>query len=325
MRCSWLLLVAACAYTDLDQPIGVVAHGLSDSDAANLAEAARCWNLEFGVDYVVSDDVPQQVEVFYDTSTCLTAVAQTQPGTPSSIAVCPQQYWSGILGGPYNGSITPFRVLSHELGHELNIVGHPSAVEAVMLSGTPDFTPMFAPADLAKFAAANPGWTGTSSCKQVIRSFQPFTSGSISHCACDTGIKLDPTAPLTLVAPPDGAIDAAGLAAAGTCWNLRDGRQREVGADNDGQVVYLDDTLHDFTRGVADGNHVLTVTLTDDPMPLIAWALGVSYQPPEGDAIFTPDEDTDFASVYPGTSVHCRDVTRDATTGACTCADPALR
>src|SRR5438105_6455666 len=121
--------------TDVDRPIGVVSDGLDANDSAMLAEAAECWNLEFGTHFVTGDDarrVPQQVQAFYDQATCLLqTMAQVQDGTPARLAVCPEKYWDAFRG-PYAGQVTPFRVLSHELGHVLNIIGHPDDSFAVM-------------------------------------------------------------------------------------------------------------------------------------------------------------------------------------------------
>src|SRR5438094_1076191 len=75
--------LAACEYTDLAQPIAIHTSELSADDAADLAEAATCWNLRFGTHFEIDSDAPQIVEAFYDDATCLSAVAQVQAGTPA--------------------------------------------------------------------------------------------------------------------------------------------------------------------------------------------------------------------------------------------------
>ena len=325
MRCELAVVLAGCAYTSLDEPIGVVSRDLSDEDAANLAESAACWNLEFGTSYVTGDAarvVPQQVQGFYDEQTCLSTVAQTQVGMPSSIAVCPERYWAGIEPGVYGAQITPFRVLSHELGHELNIVGHPDAPFAVMLGGGLDFTAMFAAADHQMFDGANPDWTGTSPCREVIRSIRPFTRGAIGHCACDTG-PLDVTRRITLVLPPDDTADAPALADAAQCWSLRYGLDVVAGADDGGQAVDLDRGCGLGVR-VQDGPRALVCArlgYTDvfGPMRDVADALGTDYEgTPDGR--FDPDDDATLADTYPGVHVACTRLVRDPG-GACTCRD----
>lgn len=179
--------LAACSFTDVSRPIGLVVDGLSESDAANLAGAAECWNLRFGTQLVATSEaaaLDQQIEVFYDDFTCVRSQGQYQAGMPGAIAICPERHWRrGLFDSPF----TMFSVLGHELGHALNIIGHPDSrfyLNAVMQAGGPEQTDMFAPIDLEMFAEANPVFVPTPSCEQVIRSSRPGTDGEIGHCTC---------------------------------------------------------------------------------------------------------------------------------------------
>lgn len=179
--------LAACAFVDVSRPIGLVVDGLSEDDAANLAEAAECWNLRFGTQLVTTSEaaaLDQQIEIFYDDFTCVNSQGQYQAGMPGAIAICPQRYWRrGIFELP----VSLFSVLGHELGHALNIIGHPDpryVRDAVMQAGGPEQTDMFAPVDLEMFAEANPEFVLTASCERVIRSSRPGTDGEIGHCTC---------------------------------------------------------------------------------------------------------------------------------------------
>jgi hypothetical protein len=179
--------LAACSFTDVSRPIGLVVDGLSESDAANLAEAAECWNLRVGTQLVATSEaaaLEQQIEVFYDDFTCVNSHGQYQAGMPGAIALCPQRYWRrGIFDLPF----TLFSVVGHELGHALNIIGHPDPRyhrNAVMQAGGPEQADMFAPIDLEMFTEANPDFVPTASCERVIRSSRPGTDGEIGHCTC---------------------------------------------------------------------------------------------------------------------------------------------
>jgi hypothetical protein len=173
-----ILVAAGCVYTDVNRPIALVVKDLDDSDAANLIEAAKCWNLEFGTHFVWGDAArsePQQVEVFYDDQQCLTvepsgdSLGQMQAGWPESIALCPERYWPMFPATPYPLP-TPFRILSHELGHVLNIIQHPDDGLAVMRGGGFPETWMFAQADRNSFRDANPEFPVEKACGGVLRS-----------------------------------------------------------------------------------------------------------------------------------------------------------
>jgi len=176
------LACCACRMSEADEPIGLVVNDLSAFDAANLEEAARCWNLEFGTQLVMGA-ADQQVEVFYDEFTCTHgAAAQVQNGWPMRLAVCPQQYWPEDL----TATQTPFRVLSHELGHVLNILGHPADPLATMMGGGTSGYEMFRPADREMFFGANPDFVGVDACAgRVIRWMRPPPEDDIGHCNCE--------------------------------------------------------------------------------------------------------------------------------------------
>src|SRR4051812_32670774 len=90
-----LLLGGCLVSTEIDRPIGIVIKDLDANDSANLQEAAQCWNLEFGTQFVAGAEastLDQQVFAFYDDQTCLQgALAQVQTGWPMALAVCPER------------------------------------------------------------------------------------------------------------------------------------------------------------------------------------------------------------------------------------------
>jgi len=336
---------SGCPIMDAERPIGVVSDGLSDADAANLAEAALCWNLELGTQFVVGDDaatVEQQVVAFYDQQTCLHAAAQVQTGWPDSLAMCPREYWGANLLRYGVLSASPFRVFSHELGHVLNIIGHPDAPYAVMQGGGYTFKPMFDPADRESFHDANPDFVATSPCKQVTRSVLRGTHGSVGHCACDTG-PFDLDRPIAIVPAPEIESGRVGdLVAAVGCWNLHYGMTLAVRPAEPGdQVAYLEsiddgcllDSQSSYDLGVArDRDAVLVCTLSKhtgtpmypgsfypSPMQDIGRVLGVQYTGYAPRPAFTETDDREFAKIYPGRAPGCARIVRNETTGACSC------
>jgi hypothetical protein len=338
-----VIACAGCPIMDAERPIGVVSDGLSDVDAANLAEAAQCWNLEFGTQFVVGAEgasVEQQVVAFYDKQTCLHAAAQVQTGWPDSLAVCPQKYWGADLQRYGVLSASPFRVLSHEIGHVLNIVGHPDAPYAVMQGGGYTFQPMFDDADRDVFRDANPDFVPASPCQQVTRSVQRGTHGTVGHCACDTG-PFDLSRPIAIVPAPEiESLRVADLVAAAGCWNLRYGTTLAVRpAEAGDQVAYLeaieDGCLLDSRSELSvarDGDEVLLCTLSKHtgtpmypgsyypgPMEDVGRLLGVEYTGYSPRPPFTEADDREFAKVYPGRALGCSRIVRDETTGVCSC------
>jgi hypothetical protein len=173
-------VLAGCRITDLERPIGLLADGLDELDRANLEEAAACWNLRFGTRFVVGDEAAaaeQHVEAFYDELTCVHTAAQVQSGWPHALAICP-------LGLTRRFGDFMFRVLSHELGHVLNIVGHPDDPAAVMQRGGELQDDMFLPVDVMMFGDANPGFLAVASCARVVRSTRP-DDDRVSRCVCE--------------------------------------------------------------------------------------------------------------------------------------------
>ena len=340
-----VIACAGCPIMDAERPIGVVSDGLTDEDAVNLAEAAQCWNLEFGTQFVVGTEaasVEQQVVAFYDQQTCLHAAAQVQTGWPDSLAVCPREYWGADLQLYGVISATPFRVFSHELGHVLNIVGHPEPGFAVMQGGGYAFRPMFDDDDRDVFRDANPDFVPASPCRQVTRSVLRGTHGSVGHCACDTG-PFDLDRPVAIVPSPEiESARVADLVAAVGCWNLHYGTTLAVRPVEAGdQVAYLEaigagcslDLQSTFDFSVArDGDEVLVCTLSKHtgaplypdtyypgPMEDIGRALGVEYPGYSPRPTFTEQDDLEFAKVYPGRALGCARIVRDVVTGACSC------
>jgi hypothetical protein len=181
-RALAVIAVCGCQITDVAQPIALVPDGLDDAVVATLAEAAACWNLRFGTQIVVgpAEDVPQRVDVFFDTHTCIAADgmgARVQAGWPAKIAICPQQYWPAWT----IDRITLFEVLAHELGHVLNIIGHPDDPWVTMTNGTSEGSAMFAPIDVAWFAEANPDYAIATACREVVK-LRSAERGE--HCLC---------------------------------------------------------------------------------------------------------------------------------------------
>jgi hypothetical protein len=176
------VLLAGCQITDVEQPIALVPDGLAADHVAMLAEAALCWNLRFGTQIAIgaADDVPQRVDVFFDEHTCIAADgmgARVQAGWPEKLAICPLQYWPAWT----HDHVTLFEVLAHELGHVLNIVGHPDEEWVTMTNGTSIGEPMFAAADIAWFRDANPDYVIVPACGEV-RKARSDERGE--HCRC---------------------------------------------------------------------------------------------------------------------------------------------
>ena len=338
MRSEWLLVLACgCATMDVEQPIALVFDGISDEHRANVEEAARCWNLQFGTKFVVGEDAPQQVEVFYDDQTCLISAAQVQAGWPTRLAICPERYWDGIVtarGYP----VTPFRVFSHELGHTLNIISHPEETLAVMSSGGRPFDEMFLDVDLALFADANPDFTPSSPCTRVIRSFRPGTRADIGHCGCEKERALDLSRPI-VIAMADGEFEDSklgGMQRAAACWNLHYGLLLELRAPNPGdQIAYVEPDIsatypecglgYGTARARDDDDVLVCVHVReksetfDESMSDIGTILGVYYRAATyPQYAFDADDDKNFASVYPTQPVQCSGVALGA--NGCTCA-----
>ena len=162
MRSSVVVcFVAACTYTDVTKSIGLVPHDLPPDLVAYLAEAGRCWNERFNVHFVSGPDAltsAQHVDVVIDETTCLDAPAQLQAGWPETLAMCPLRYWPALEPGLQPFQYEPFRVISHELGHVLNIIEHPDDPFAVMRSGSQNGDAFFHAADIQLFEAANVGF-----------------------------------------------------------------------------------------------------------------------------------------------------------------------
>jgi hypothetical protein len=339
-----LALLAGCTFVDVSRPIGVISDGLSDSDAANLAEAAACWNLEFGTQLVAGPDgakLDQQVVAFYDRATCLSNIAQTQDGWPHSIALCPERYWPALQpSNPYgtHGGLfaTPFRVLSHELGHAMNIIGHPSDPLAVMVGGGSVGTSMFRDADHQMFAEANFDFVPHPQCKQVVRWTRAGTGGQVGHCACTTGTPFDLSRPIALVVEPGFELaKSAALATAADCWNLRHGIAIAVRSPEPGDQVItfepVDSCALNYAVFVRDRDGGILCALPRAPTAIAAYvtrqiieisnALGASW--PSSLHGFDAAEEQVFARAYPDHPVRCHQVAQDPVTGACSCLDPA--
>jgi len=339
--------LAGCTFADVTRPIGVISDGLSPVDAANLVEAAQCWNLEFGTQLVTGPEaarLDQQVVVFYDRATCLIGIAQTQDGWPHSIALCPERYWSGLEpSSPYGRpgpvedlSPPPFRVLSHELGHLLNIVGHPGDPFAVMVGGGYPHEDMFRPIDRQWFASANTGFTPHRQCDRVIRSMAAGTDGRVGHCACDNSRGPDPARPLSFVIDAgfeDGK--AVALANAAQCWNLRYGTALSVQSPElDDPVVHVDPStltclintglfLSDRGGGLLCSPTQAAISADFYPRQQrydIGQVFGVLVRG-DADTAFLDADDARFESLYPGMPIRCHQLHADPVTGACSCED----
>ena len=325
MRCdSWLAILAAagavgCRMTDIDAPIGIVIRDLSANDAANVLEAARCWNLEFGTQFVTGAE-NQQVEAFYDELTCAHAQAQVQAGWPIRLALCPPPYRSPLY--------TPFRVVSHELGHVLNIIGHPDDPQATMSAGGLVFSPMFKPVDRDLFAAANEGFVGVERCAgDVIRAIQPGSNARIGHCICNDQDRLDPAQPIHVELGTFSAEYIAELAGAIGCVNLRYATSLELVPPDTaitGPHAWIENagaTTENcyFPKRFQEGDQVFVCSASSPsttrhrPDQDIGNVLGITLT-----GSF-PDDDQAFLDGFGREPIGCRNILRDPT-GVCTCA-----
>ena len=315
-----LLALAGCQYTDIERPIALHFDGISDEDRATFAEAAACWNLRFGTQLSTEADGDQLVDVFYDDATCLVSVAQVQPGTPTRLGVCPQHYWNAVLdrmgAGVYQHDVDPFRVFSHELGHVLNIIGHPDDGFAVMRSGGTEGGSMFAKIDVEMFGEYNADHAIATPCRQVVRTHAPGTA--IGRCACDDGTRLDPALPIAITFAKDVTDDEGeAIAAALTCWNARYGLQLAVRAPVPGDQRMVMD--HRYFTPVHDRGIVYAAAGGPfAPMAQVGRALGIDYQLKlTGGPLFTAADDDAFELRY-GRGVVCRDLVPELK-GSCRC------
>jgi hypothetical protein len=303
-----VVVVGGCAYTDLGRPLAIHVDEVSEDDAANIEEAARCWNLKFGTHLQIGGEADQVIEAFYDNQTCLTAVAQFQPGTPGRLAICPHRYWNTVLA--QQGLHTylfarEFRVFSHELGHALNIIGHPSVAIAVMREGGDEGREFFHRVDEEMFREFNPDWNIVSPCTSITRSHRAFTE--IGRCFCAGVDELDLDRPIAV--QPDPNFDparVAKIADAATCWNVRYGLQLAV-------------------RTPAPDDQILAIeSETDVPMSAIALAFGSSWSSSTGRTqVFLPIDDMTFQKAHPTAHVVCQNVASvdPLFGGPCSCLD----
>ena len=152
MRALAALVLAGCVQLDPSKPIELVPDPTwSADDAATLANAAACWNLQFGtqLDVVAAPSGVQTVFVHYDVLACWGSWARYMPGEPTHVAVCPVDdmiVQNERMHYNYEPAVLLFTVLQHELGHAVGVLGTNRDGESVM---GPNFEPTFAYRDLS--------------------------------------------------------------------------------------------------------------------------------------------------------------------------------
>lgn len=199
MRSRLLLLVlglAGCHTLDVSRAIALVPdESFGSVERQILGAAADCWNDELGVDLRVDRDadedvtrgVLQQVRVGYLDFVCAFAAGRTENTLPVRISICPIRYMmpkSGASSTYLNGAL--FIVLTHELGHVLNILPHAEDERAVMASGGSlypySWARAFAEEDRALFREGNPDFVPRSRCPSG--KVRIVAAASAPRCEC---------------------------------------------------------------------------------------------------------------------------------------------
>lgn len=177
-----LLGLAGCPALDAGQPIALVPDDdWTAHERSILTNAAECWNLEFGTQLSVgaSDAIMQQVEVKYSDFVCIYAAGRTEVTLPVSVHICPSKYF---FADHSSKTAFFFSVLTHELGHVLNIRPHADGEGSVMSQG--DFhdygylPQVFSAEDHALFEEWNEGFQGSPSCRVEI------SEAYLPGCSC---------------------------------------------------------------------------------------------------------------------------------------------
>jgi len=192
------LACASCVQLDPSRPIELVAdRAWSDHDVATLAAAADCWNLAFGMQFlVVTQPSTAQVVYFnYDALACWESWGRYDLGEPAHDAICPVEIMAQLNPHGYYDSVLLFTVAEHELGHAagiLPIVDQRSVSDEVWESAVMggNFHPTWALQGLPNLAAF------TEKDEQMLHDADP---SFVPAPACSLGVELV-TAPDTLVA-----------------------------------------------------------------------------------------------------------------------------
>jgi hypothetical protein len=186
-----LALAPACVWTlDLDQPIALIpADNLSASDVRDLANAADCWNTEFGTRIVLGgdSDTGQVVHVEFNDFACLVgqgAAGHFHARPQGEIDLCRLEN----LGPVGLGSELQFAILLHELGHVVNIFGHGSDPDSITLTASPasfaqsSGRPVFTAEDHDLFVEANPDFAIEPACPFPVEFV--FADGAMQCSRC---------------------------------------------------------------------------------------------------------------------------------------------
>jgi hypothetical protein len=170
--CGLLLAAGGCPALDAGQPIALVPDDdWTAHERSILTKAAECWNMEFGTQMSVgaSDSIMQQVEVKYSDFVCIYAAGRTEVTLPVSVHICPSKYF---FDNHTSKTGFFFSVLTHELGHVLNIRPHADDPGSVMSQGDLHdygYIPeSFSDEDHALFEAWNEGFEGVQKCRVKI-------------------------------------------------------------------------------------------------------------------------------------------------------------
>ncbi|MGE5184515.1 MAG: hypothetical protein ACM31C_20735 [Acidobacteriota bacterium] len=198
---GYLLVLAACQDMDVTEPIELVAPSWTADARAQLAAAAACWTLRFGIALeVVDEPSTSQVVVFdFDALACWGAWGRYLPGEPAHDSICPvrdMQQLNAAKQFHYADDVLLFTVAEHELGHALNIPNVSASdrntealavmginsipTEAVQVGGA---FPAFSAFDVAQLAAANPGFVPQPACGSADVVVVPDTTTRVA-CAC---------------------------------------------------------------------------------------------------------------------------------------------
>ncbi len=186
------LALAGCHTLDISQPIALRPDAsFGEEERAILSAGAGCWNDEFGTDLRVEPEpaagVVQEVRVGYLDFVCAFAAGRTENTLPVRISICPIRYMmpkSGASELYLRGAL--FIVLTHELGHVLNVLPHAERPEAVMAAGGSlypyDWSRRFHEEDRALLLEGNPGFVPRSRCPGG--HVEIIAASSTPRCVC---------------------------------------------------------------------------------------------------------------------------------------------
>ena len=185
-------VLASCVQLDPSKPIDLVADpAWSSDDVATLANAAACWNLQFGtqLEVVARPNTAQTVFFDYDVLACWGSWGRYMPGEPAHVGVCPVADMieqNEQMAYHFANAVLLFTVVEHELGHAVGVLGTSRDQLAVMgLNSPPTLASSgispdaFSDLDFQLFHDAAPSFIPQPTCARVQLALAP-----VGEAAC---------------------------------------------------------------------------------------------------------------------------------------------